>query len=564
MSRMAASVPNVDPHAKSTWVWWVLPVLAALAWYGVLSATALNRVQSMNVTGSGSFAVFNQIYWNYSQVGHFQQTIHAGYSDNWTWGGHRAPMLFVVSLLYGLAPEPITLCRIQIAALALGAFPAFGLGWRAFGRPLGGVAALAMYLAYPPLQVLALSDYQDIILGIPFAVLAVHQAWRGSPWGFALAILGVVCSREEWILVAPFLGFLSPGGVRARLRWGVGGLAVVLFYFGILWSVAYNTGFHYSPSDAPSGSLREKLDIPGTWEASLDRARRILAPIPYVEVARQPEEERVVTPSNPVAGGAPDLRNWEASWLGRREITRTWKDVRGFYLDLGVPVHLVGVFAPAALIPAMGVLVVHLTAPLGQGVDSRWGEMVHHISPLVALLVLAAILGAGFCYRRTAARRGLWLFLAGVGALLVVQVNLDWGRHQKLATWGRSAKAPVPEWALVAGLPTEAILATDMDASLIISSRPLAYTYDDSILEKAPRRGLLAVEYLLVRRTSRGWVELARDRHRASLIAETPDYLLFRMPWVRPAHSPAAGPGAGPAANRPTEHPFGRTRSTAP
>ena len=116
----------------------------------------------------------------------------------------------------------------------------------------------------------------------------------------------------------------------------------------------------------------------------------------------------------------------------------------------------------------------------------------------------------------------------------------------------------------MAGLPTEAILATDMGASLIISSRPLAYTYDDSILEKAPRRGLLAVEYLLVRRTSRGWVELARDRHRASLIAETPDYLLFRMPWVRPAHSPAAGPGAGPAANRPTEHPFGRTRSTAP
>jgi len=564
MSGMATPDRNAGPEKKSAWLWWLLPVLAALVWYGVLSATALNRVQSMNVTGSGSFAVFNQIFWNYSLVGHFQQTIHAGYSDNWTWGGHRAPLLFVVGLLYALAPEPITLCRIQIAALALGAFPAFGLGWRAFGRPMGGVVALAMYLAYPPLQILALSDYQDIILGIPFAVLAVHQAWRGSPWGFALAILGVVCSREEWILVAPFLGFLAPGDGRARLRWGLGGLAVVLFYFGILWSVAYNTGFHYSPAQAPPGSLQEKLDIPCTWEAALDRARRILAPIPYVEVARRPEDGPAFGPPFSDAGSGPPPRGWQASWLGRREITRTWEDVQGFYLDLGVPVHLVGVFAPAALIPAMGVLVVHLTAPLGQGVDSRWGEMVHHISPLVTLLVLAAILGAGFCYRRTAARRGLWLFLAGVGTLLVVQVNLDWGQHLKLAPWVRSAQAPVPEWALVAGLPTEAILASDVDASLIISSRPLAYTYDDSILEKAPRRGLLAVEYLLVRRTSLDWVKLARDRHRATLIAETPDYLLFRMPWVRPSLPPAAGSGAGTAETRPTERPFGRTRSTAP
>ena len=546
MSWMTAPGSKAGPEQKSTWWWWVLPVLAALVWYGLLSATALNRVQSMKVTGSGSFAVFNQIFWNYSQVGQFQQTIHAGYNDDWTWGGHRAPLLFVVSLFYSLAPEPITLCRIQIAFLALGAFPAFGLGWRAFGRPLGGVAALAMYLAYPPLQVLALSDYQDLILGIPFAILAVHQVWRGSPWWFALAILGVVCSREEWILVAPFLGFLAPGDFRARLRWGAGGLAVVLLYFGILWSVAYNKGVDYSPSEAPFGSLREELDFPSTWEVALGRARKILAPIPYnMEAARRFEEEPGFTPSDSFAGEVSNYSDWHSTWLGRREITRTWKDGRDFYLDLGTPVHLVGVFAPAALVPAMGVLAVHLTAPLGQGVDSSWHEMCHHISPLVALLVLAAILGAGFCYRRTAARRGLWLFLAGLGALLVVQVNLDWGRYQNLALWGTSP--PAPEWALVAGLPVEAILATDMDASLIISSRPLAYTYDDSFQDKAPRRGLRAVEYLLVRRTSRGWVELARDQHRASLVAETPNYLLFRMPWVRPLHPPASGPDAGPA-----------------
>jgi len=472
------------------------------------------------VAGSLSFAVYNQIVWNFSQTGSFQQNIHSFYADDWKWSGHLSPSLFVVGWLYGLAPGPLTLCWIQISAVALGALPAFGLGWRAFGGPLGGVAAMLLYLGYPPLIVLALADYQDLVLGIPFAVAAVHQAWRGRPWAFALALLGVAASREEWILVVPLLGLLAPGGWSNRLTWAARALVVALFYFGALFSLGFQAEAVRGPLAPGPGIVVARLGLPTTWSGALERARRILAPIHYQSREGQQED-------------------WKRTWLGARRLTRTWDDVVHFYLDLGTPVHLVGVFAPTALMPAAAGLAVHLTAPPGIGVDANWANQVHHLAPVAASVVLAALLGSAFCHRRTAGRRGLWAGLALVALALVVHVNLVWARrldlHLRFHPVRHSARPPVPEWDLVAGLPPDASLATDTAASLVISSRQLAYTYDDSFRDKVGCRGLRAVDYLLVRKAHAAWVREALSLPGVQRVGETRGYLLLRMPWAAPS-----------------------------
>lgn len=518
-----------------TWLWWLVPVCAIAPWYWGLATVAQQRIESLQIVGPAAFAVYNQIFWNFAQTGSFEQTILPGYVANWIWSGHRSPWIFVVGWLYYLAPEPLTLCRIQIAAVALGGLPAFGLGWRVFGGPWGGIAGLVMYLGYPPLAVLALNDYQEIVLGVPLAVAAVHQAWRGSAWGFALACLGTAASREEWILVVPFLGLLAPGACRERLVWVARALAVALVYFGVLCWVSFDGRPDHVPERARPGP-----SLPSSWGQALERARTVLAPISY------PSEVRAD-------------RAWKQTWLGSRQITRSRHELIHFYLDLGAPIHLVSVFAPSALIPALGALAVHLTAPRDIAIDADWGGTVHHMAPIVALIVLGAILGAGWCYRRTGGQRRLWIPLGLVAAFLVLAVGRPWEVGLELpwapppphgSTWKLA-----PEWHLAAQVPPEARVATDQRASLTVSGRLHCYTYDDSLQDKAPGRGLgvdgpggpaprallppgrslRAVDYLLVRRQHREWVARVQGMPGSTLLGETPDYLLFRLPWADPA-----------------------------
>ncbi|MGI5844350.1 MAG: DUF2079 domain-containing protein [Candidatus Xenobium sp.] len=325
----------------------------AWIWFCSLSVAALERVQTLQVVEGYALAVFDQLAWNYSQTGHFRQTIHFGYADSWMWSGHRSPWFFVTSWLYGFAPGPLTLCRIQIGAVALGALPAFGLGWRAFGTPLGGVAATALYLGHPLLAVVALNDYQDVVLGIPFAVAAVHQAWRGSAGGYVLALLGMAAAREEWVVVGVFLGLMAPGEWRQRIPWVVRRLILALVYAGALWLA----GRDYVGHDNPMFSH---------------------------------------------AAGAH----------GGLQITRSWRDVTDFYLLFLLPMHLVAVLAPLALVPAAGALAVHLTAPLNAGVDCQWDQHIHHMAPVAVSVVLAAILALGFYYRQRARSHRFWAIMA--------------------------------------------------------------------------------------------------------------------------------------------------------
>ena len=142
-------MPSADGRAalRSAGIW-LIPAIAAWMWFCTIANRSAVQVMELQNVESYALAVFTQLFWIWSEEGHWAQTIHFGYVDSWMWSGHRVGWLPVVGWLFGLDPNPVWLCRMQIAAVALGAFPAFGLGRLLVGGVWGGIAGIVLYLGY--------------------------------------------------------------------------------------------------------------------------------------------------------------------------------------------------------------------------------------------------------------------------------------------------------------------------------------------------------------------------------------------------------------------------------
>jgi hypothetical protein len=77
-------------------------------------------------------------------------------------------------------------------------------------------------------------------------------------------------------------------------------------------------------------------------------------------------------------------------------------------------------------------------------------------------------------------------------------------------------------------VPVEAPIATDLKGSLLVSGRPLSFTYEESLEDKRPGQGLKAVEYFLAPKREREWVAKARAEGGIEE-GETAEYLLFHF-----------------------------------
>lgn len=473
------------------WLQWLIPVAAAWGWWCTLQATAWDRIRSFSCVENYALAVYNQLVWNYSSRGIWEQTIHHGYVDHWMWSGHRSLWLWAVAAIYPMDPEPLLLCRVQIALVALGAIPAYGLARHVFGgRDLspsntlqgiaGGIFGIALYLGYPPLLAIALNDYQDLILGIPFALAAIWASRAGSLPGFLLAAFACCAAREEWALVMPLIGLSYPGPLRDRAKqigWGVGLSA----FYGLLISwLGRDFAGHDNPmSSQLGGMLREGLP----------------------------------------------------------PITRTASDFKNFYAQFLLPLQFFGLFAPLTLLPLSATLLIHIFAPASGGVDAQWLGHIHHMSPTGTFAVAAAIEGVGWLFSRIQNAR--WRPRVAVGiALMAVIITMGacqpWIRYLKLNPQFtpalRSSPADAPELALLAQVPENASIAVDVHTSLMPSSRARAFTYDDSLEDKRPKKGLSVVEYMLVKKADTEWLGRAQQVSGAEQIGETQNYALFRFP----------------------------------
>lgn len=479
--------PRPSPPAPSPWSR-ALDVLSLLVvavltwvWFCSLAARASDKVRTLSTIENYALAVHDQLIWNYAFTGEWKQFVHFGYDNAWTWSGHHSVWLFGVAWLYKLAPGPLTLCQIQIAFVALGAFGAWALGRARIGGWLGGLIGGLVWLAYPPLQAVALNDYQDLVLGMPWAIAAIACSRFGTRVGFAICALACAFAREEWLVVMAMVSFTGPGSLRTKLKEGLIGLAVLAPYALFLATHRAKSTGHDTPM----------------------------------------------------------LSQIQGMLTGEIPITRTRADFDNFYRVFFSPVQYLGLFAPLTLLLSAPALWFHATAPNNGGVDTTWSGHIHHLAPIATLLAAAAIEGMGTLVRWVRFRprwQGLLVLIAAVAPMWwtvpLLKNVLRWNNLRTEWTLTPRTDPPdAPEWALIAATPPDAAICTDTIGSILVSSRERSYTYNESLNDKEPQRGIAACDYILVRRSDASWVSRAKAARASELIGETRNYLYYHLPW---------------------------------
>ena len=467
--------------AALSWLWWC-----------TASSTSIALISSLFTVEPYAFAVHEQLIANFHETGRFFQTVHKGYDDAWTWSGHRALTLPLAGLLYGLSPSPFGLARLLVAATLLGVVPAALLGRRAAGSDFGAAAGALAYLGAPPVMAMALQGYQDLA----FAVPALVFAWwaMGSRW-WLVAMVGVVVAmapREECVPMAVGIAGLAlpwaPGPPGRpwwrRLRW--------VRWLGNIVGAAALAGAYVSWAQATHPISGGGHDMP------LENALRSIL-----------SGDRAVF-----------LDGWPWRW--------------SFYGLLAVPLGGLLLLGGEALLPAVALVVLHMTVPVGHGVDRSWSGHAHHMAPAAAFAALAGTLGAGRLLRLVLPRRGPARALVGlvvVGGLLAVCARSwgPWADEQNLvvATVPTNPTWVHPAWTLAEKIPADAVPVATKDTSLVVSRWSRSYTADGSLATKAAQQGLAAATHMIVDERQTTLLAWAKAMPGATVVARVAPFVLI-------------------------------------
>jgi hypothetical protein len=231
---------------------------------------------------------------------------------------------------------------------------------------------------------------------------------------------------------------------------------------------------------------------------------------------------------------------------GMPTITRSWADVQKFYMYFLLPIQFFSLLSPLTLFPALGSLFFHLTAPAFGGVDTQWKGHIHHMAPVCAFVSAAAIEGLGWLHRKLPLSERSRPVTVSVLALVVLGVSANALRpwisylelHPSLTPTLREDPPDAPEWTLIHSLPEDAVIATDVHTSLAVASRHESYTYDESLADKRPGKGLSILDYLLVKKVDREWQEKARAVPGVEQAGETDKYILYKFNRDEPSTKP--------------------------
>jgi uncharacterized membrane protein len=190
---------------------------------------------------------------------------------------HVDPILVLFAPVWLLAPSPLTLVAVQVAACALGALPLFWLGRRHLeSETAAGLLALA-YLSYPWLVWTALDAMHPVTLGIPLLLFAIWFLDSGRMWAFALCALLALSTGELMGLAIAGLGlwfWLARGHRSSGIAIGAVGLAWTAVCLEVVIPAFRGESSPYyerfeSVGGSPGGVVRTALSDPGTIVSEL-------------------------------------------------------------------------------------------------------------------------------------------------------------------------------------------------------------------------------------------------------------------------------------------------------
>ncbi len=472
---------------SSGMVWaWLFVAIMAWFWWSTAVSTSTARIAALQTVEASAFAVHEQLVRNFAETGRFFQTIHKGYDDAWTWSGHRALTLIFAGWVWPLAPSAFGLARLLVVCTLLGGIPAALVGRRAAGgAPVGLVLGGLAWYGSPVVMAMALQDYQDLAFAAPALVFAWwamgSRAWILVPIGTFIGL----SPREECVPMALAVAVLAAPGTTKR--------PFVRRLVNISLAAVVVGGY-------------------GMWAERYFPLRGSGHDMPLVNAVRG------------VTGGTTPyvfLDGWPY-----------WHD---FYADLLLPFGVLAVLGPEALLPAAGLVLLHMTVPVGHGVDRAWQGHAHHMAPAAAFMVLAMTLGAARLYRFGEAtlfrgHRGVWAGVLCAGlAVVVAQEVVAFSSAQNIRLTFAPARPAFlhPAWTLADSLPPDAVPISSKDVSPVIASWERSFTYDESLDSKAEHQGLGAGTHLLVDSRDSdvlGWGMAMRG---ASVVAKAEPFVLL-------------------------------------
>ncbi|MDX2037455.1 MAG: DUF2079 domain-containing protein [Isosphaeraceae bacterium] len=231
-----------------------LSIAGLLAFTGaiaaVLVARVIDRYDAFASGWSWDLAYYNQWFWA-ATIGDGSISIRP--VGPWTLEG---PSIFVMNYLtpiraalipvYALFPSPRTLLVIQTFAIVMLIPAAYRLLLHESGEASTAAAGSALVLLFPLLHPLAVDDFRELQLALPFIVIAVDGVRGRSIGATAIGAAGLLACRQEFAVMVATLGFLPPrepedAGRRERYRralWLVGvGWFVLVFLPWCRWTV---------------------------------------------------------------------------------------------------------------------------------------------------------------------------------------------------------------------------------------------------------------------------------------------------------------------------------------
>lgn len=245
--------PEPMPYTRLFWFATALVFIAVIAFslFFIFYMTARQDAFGLNAE---DFGIMDQAIWNTLHGNMLHQTICNIVTDTncYTTDGvsrfaiHFEPILFPISLLYLLWPDPKILLVAQTLIVASGAFPAFWLARLRLRNELAAVAIAVLYLLYPAQQQATVSDFHAVTFTAAFLLFTLYFMYtRRTVWLLIFAILAMAC-KEEIPLVVAMLGLWT---IVFQQRWR-SGLALILI--AVAWFALAFQVFHlFSPTGHP-------------------------------------------------------------------------------------------------------------------------------------------------------------------------------------------------------------------------------------------------------------------------------------------------------------------------
>jgi uncharacterized membrane protein len=232
-SRKSAVDGRRDTTAASERTRWA-PVVVGIAitgWFAALLALGLVR-HAAHLTGRYDHGNMVQTIWNTAH-GHFLELTFQNGEQMSRLGAHADVFLALLAPLWLVAPSPVTLIVVQVAAVALGALPVFWLARKHIGSETGAVAMVFAYLLYPWVAWGALEDFHSVTVAIGLLLFAIW-ALDADRLGLFAVFAGLALTTHE--LVGLHIMGLGIWYAFAR-RHRIGGAVIAVA--GLTWSAVF-------------------------------------------------------------------------------------------------------------------------------------------------------------------------------------------------------------------------------------------------------------------------------------------------------------------------------------